>query len=77
MTRDVYVKYDFRAVLLAYLMCLTCRVTEVTPANGGVYRCTARTSTGSFDEDYVFALQGKLNKHLLIHKPLFPASNCV
>jgi hypothetical protein len=55
-------KCNFQAVLLAYFMCPTYRVTEVKPANGGVYRCTARTSTGSYDEDYVLAIQGKMNK---------------
>jgi len=42
----------------------TCRITDVKPANGGVYRCTAHTNTGSYDEDYVLAIQGKRNELL-------------
>ena len=42
----------------------TYRITDVKPANGGMYRCTARTKTGSYDEDYVLAIQGKINELL-------------
>jgi len=42
----------------------TYRITDVKPANGGVYRCTAHTNTGSYDEEYVLAIQGKINKLL-------------
>ncbi|XP_069692113.1 basement membrane-specific heparan sulfate proteoglycan core protein isoform X26 [Periplaneta americana] len=33
------------------------RITDVRPSNGGVYRCTARTNTGSFNEEYVLTIQ--------------------
>jgi len=42
----------------------TYRITDVKPSNGGVYRCTAHTNTGSYDEDYVLAIQGKINELL-------------
>ncbi|XP_021927336.1 basement membrane-specific heparan sulfate proteoglycan core protein isoform X6 [Zootermopsis nevadensis] len=39
------------------------RITDVRPSNGGVYRCTARTSTGSYDEDYVLGIQDSVDIH--------------
>ena len=46
-----------------FVIC-TYRITDVKPANGGVYRCMAHTNTGSYDEDYVLAIQGKINELL-------------
>jgi hypothetical protein len=51
-------KLQFVVVICTY------RITDVKPANGGVYRCTAHTNTGSYDEDYVLAIQGKINELL-------------
>jgi hypothetical protein len=54
----------FELKLLFVVVICTYRITDVKPANGGVYRCMARTNTGSYEEDYVLAIQGKINELL-------------
>lgn len=38
------------------------RVTDIQPANGGVYKCLAITKSGVFEDDYALTIQGKALK---------------